>query len=398
MILKLSFCSLRFEKLISFCLIATLVSVIAPLLLLFSLRFGIISNLENNLKANPANLEIKMLAGYQLDKSFFNELENNPHMDFVVPLTRSLSVTANIMFNKKAQRNLDAVPTKKGDPIVRLSGITKELGPKDAYLSQTLVEDLGIKVGDTFKFVVSRITNSQSDNAVVDFTLKGVIKKEYAPHKTVMVNFNTLVFMEDYRDGYEPPIFSDGSYLNEDRQTFSKARMYVKTINDIEPISKLLRNKNYSISDKLSLVESLKSITRVLDFIFTTIASVSVIGGVLATMGLIFTNISRLEKSFALLSLTGISKSKILCMVIAQNFILSTFAYIASLALFYSGMFAFNYYFKDLLGANTLVSTLTLTHILLGYVFTVSVCVLLSVILWRVKLYNLQIANCLRQL
>ena len=53
MILQLALKALKFEKLVSFCLIASLCSVIAPLLLLFSLRFGIITNLEENLKQDP---------------------------------------------------------------------------------------------------------------------------------------------------------------------------------------------------------------------------------------------------------------------------------------------------------------------------------------------------------
>ncbi|MBP5244578.1 MAG: hypothetical protein J6Z28_07695 [Succinivibrio sp.] len=47
MIIKLALCSLRFDKIISICIVASLCAVIAPLLLLFSLRFGIISNLEH---------------------------------------------------------------------------------------------------------------------------------------------------------------------------------------------------------------------------------------------------------------------------------------------------------------------------------------------------------------
>ncbi len=63
MIFKLALKSLKFEKLLNFCLVAALCSVIAPLLLLFSLRYGIITTLESNLKANPNNLEIKFMSG-----------------------------------------------------------------------------------------------------------------------------------------------------------------------------------------------------------------------------------------------------------------------------------------------------------------------------------------------
>ena len=127
MIFKLAVSSLRFNRLISLSLIGALCSVIAPLLLLFSLRYGIISSLENNLKSSPVNLELKLKTGYKLDESFFKDLENNPKIDFVLPLTRSLSTTVDIAFNGKIKRDLSAIPTKKGDPLLRASKLDDTL-------------------------------------------------------------------------------------------------------------------------------------------------------------------------------------------------------------------------------------------------------------------------------
>ncbi|MDY6470840.1 MAG: hypothetical protein SPK70_07230 [Succinivibrio dextrinosolvens] len=395
MILKLALCSLRFDKIISICIVASLCAVIAPLLLLFSLRFGIISNLEHKLSSNPSNLEIRMMSGYRLDQQFFDALKNNPHIGFVIPLTRSLSVTANISFNGRIVQNLETLPTAAGDPIVREMGFDGELSLTEAYLSETTAQDLGLKTGDTFKFVISRITDNKTVNAVVPFTLKGIVKKELLPHKTIMVNFNTLVYMEDFRDGFEPPVFSDGSNPNSERQNFAKARIYVKSLNDLEPVSRMLR-QNYSITDKLASVENLKAISKVLSFIFTTIALTSIAGGVMATIGLIFTNLSRLEKTFALLFLSGLSKGGVFFIVVIQNFILSVCAYLCSLGLFYAGMFTFNLYFKDLLGPETLVSVLTVSHVFTGGLMTVFICVLVSMVLCRFKVLNLKVADSLR--
>ena len=395
MILKLALCSLRFDKIISICIVASLCAVIAPLLLLFSLRFGIISNLEHKLSSNPSNLEIRMMSGYRLDQQFFDALKNNPHIGFVIPLTRSLSVTANISFNGRIVQNLETLPTAAGDPIVREMGFDGELSLTETYLSETTAQDLGLKTGDTFKFVISRITDNKTVNAVVPFTLKGIVKKELLPHKTIMVNFNTLVYMEDFRDGFEPPVFSDGSNPNSERQNFAKARIYVKSLNDLEPVSRMLR-QNYSITDKLASVENLKAISKVLSFIFTTIALTSIAGGVMATIGLIFTNLSRLEKTFALLFLSGLSKGGVFFIVVIQNFILSVCAYLCSLGLFYAGMFTFNLYFKDLLEPETLVSILTVSHVVTGGLMTVFICVLVSMVLCRFKVLNLKVADSLR--
>ena len=114
MILQLALKALKFEKLVSFCLIASLCSVIAPLLLLFSLRFGIITNLEENLKQDPSNLEIKFMSGYKLGDEFFESLKENPHVQFVLPLTRSLSVTTSVFANGKLIDRIDAISKYTG--------------------------------------------------------------------------------------------------------------------------------------------------------------------------------------------------------------------------------------------------------------------------------------------
>ncbi|NLK85331.1 MAG: ABC transporter permease [Aeromonadales bacterium] len=397
MILKLSFRSLWFEKLLNGCLVAALCAIIAPLLLLFSLRYGIVTNLQDNLKSDPRNLEIKMMSGYRLDKAFFDSLYNNQSVAFAIPLTRSLSVTANINFNGRNVLNLDTLPTKDGDPIVLKSGIKGTLSQGEAYLSETLVDDLKMHTGDEFRFVISRTKNGQHENAVIKLKLKGIIKKEYLPYKSVMVDFQTLIYMEDYRDGYNPPVFSDGTSLNTERNYFAKARIYVKTLDDVEVVSKQLR-ANYSISDKLSKIEELKAISRVLNFVFLLVASTSITGGIIAVFGLVYTNLTRQEKSFALLMLTGVKRFRILLIICIEYFVLSLIAYFISYLIYFVAMTYFNAHFENLLGKNTLVSTLNYQHLLCGFALVCVATLIVSALICRFKIFRIKIADCLRAL
>ena len=84
--------------------VAKYASILAPLLLLFSLRTGVLNELEQNLVLNPTNLEITFGANYRLDKTFIKSLEEDPHVGFVVPLTRSLDVTCDVQAARKIDR------------------------------------------------------------------------------------------------------------------------------------------------------------------------------------------------------------------------------------------------------------------------------------------------------
>ena len=395
MILQLALKALKFEKLVSFCLIASLCSVIAPLLLLFSLRFGIITNLEENLKQDPSNLEIKFMSGYKLGDEFFESLKENPHVQFVLPLTRSLSVTTSVFANGKLIDRIDAMPTAKNDPLVLRSGITQDLGLNEVFMSKSLAEDLKLKVGDSLKLKISRKLNDVNENSVQTFTLKGIIDSRYLQLRKILINFDTLVYMEDYRDGFNPPVFSDGSKLNQARDSFAKARLYVKTLDDVEPMSKMLR-QSYSITDSSDQIEKLNKITSILNFVFTAIALVSVVGGLLAATGLIFTNLKRRLQGFALLKLTGISNSKCIEQVVVENLILSLCAYVLSLLLFMVGMIWFNTSFAADLKIVTDVSLISTTHVLFGLLATVLSCAAISYGIAKILLSKINIADSLR--
>ena len=395
MILQLALKALNFEKLVSFCLIASLCSVIAPLLLLFSLRFGIITNLEENLKQDPSNLEIKFMSGYKLGDEFFESLKENPHVQFVLPLTRSLSVTTSVFANGKLIDRIDAMPTAKNDPLVLRSGITQDLGLNEVFMSKSLAEDLKLKVGDSLKLKISRKLNDVNENSVQTFTLKGIIDSRYLQLRKILINFDTLVYMEDYRDGFNPPVFSDGSKLNQARDSFAKARLYVKTLDDVEPMSKMLR-QSYSITDSSDQIEKLNKITSILNFVFTAIALVSVVGGLLAATGLIFTNLKRRLQGFALLKLTGISNSKCIEQVVVENLILSLCAYVLSLLLFMVGMIWFNTSFAADLKIGTDVSLISTTHVLFGLLATVLSCAAISDGIAKILLSKINIADSLR--
>ncbi|MGN1281829.1 MAG: hypothetical protein ACI4UM_08020 [Succinivibrio sp.] len=396
MITKLALQSLRFEKLLTVSLIATLMAVIAPLLILFSLRYGIVSTLESNLKSSPVNLEIKLNTGYKLDERFFSLLENDSRIDFFMPLTRSLSTTADISANGTLKRDLTALPSGAGDPVLKKTGLEDELKDTEAYLSETLASELSLKKGDTFKLVVSRIKDGERVNSVVPFTMKGAVKKEYLPYKTMLISFNTLICMEDFKDGFEPLIFSDGSYPNEKRKYFAKARIYVKTLDDVAPVDAMLNSMNYQTFSRLSSIEEFKAISRVLNYLFSVISLISVTGGILASAGLILTFILRSEKSYALLILTGISRTKIALMVVLQNVILSGAAFAFSVALYFSGSYIFNNYFSGLTGMDCVVSSLTLCHLLSGYLITLSISVITGGLIIYFRLSKLRIADTLR--
>ena len=320
-------------------------AIIAPLLLLFSLRYGIITKAEHDLANNPNNLEIKMLSGYVLEESFFADMQRNPHVGFIIELTRALSLTCDIKSEHKFKANIEAVPTKDGDPLVSFSRINHVLEEHEAFVSKALALDLKLNVGDEIKVAISRIIDNRRQSSIETFKVAGVLSQAVTSRALIYLPLEVILAMEDYRDGYEPKYFADGSNLNQKRNSFARARIYAKSLDDVIPLASKLR-EHFNIRDESVAIENVKAIARVLNIIFGIIAAVTIVGGAITLAGLIFSNISRQHKSLALLRLMGFNGFKIVSLVCMQNFILALGAFLFALILFYAGMSIFNFYFS----------------------------------------------------
>ena len=64
--LKLASASIFAEKLINISLMLVLAAVITPIMLLFSIRYGVVSELVKELKTNPNTLQLHIL-GFKID-------------------------------------------------------------------------------------------------------------------------------------------------------------------------------------------------------------------------------------------------------------------------------------------------------------------------------------------
>lgn len=380
----------------SLCIMMAMTAIIAPLLLLFSLRYGIITKAEHDLANNPNNLEIKMLSGYVLEESFFADMQRNPHVGFIIELTRALSLTCDIKSEHKFKANIEAVPTKDGDPLVSFSRINHVLEEHEAFVSKALALDLKLNVGDEIKVAISRIIDNRRQSSIETFKVAGVLSQAVTSRALIYLPLEVILAMEDYRDGYEPKYFADGSNLNQKRNSFARARIYAKSLDDVIPLASKLR-EHFNIRDESVAIENVKAIARVLNIIFGIIAAVTIVGGAITLAGLIFSNISRQHKSLALLRLMGVNGFKIVSLVCMQNFILALGAFLFALILFYAGMSIFNFYFSINLEQGEAVSTLKFTHLLLAFVFTTSLVLTISVLSVRFKILKTEIASTLRE-
>lgn len=150
MIGSLAVADYRHESRLSLCLIAALAAVLAPLLVLFGLRHGIVSTLSEELRRNPTTLELRPLTHGRYNQAFFSQLKDRPETDFLIPNTRFLAATVALQNTAQPTAppvDAEMIPTAPGDPLLKGTVINVPVA-SEAVLSQTAAEKLKVSLGD----------------------------------------------------------------------------------------------------------------------------------------------------------------------------------------------------------------------------------------------------------
>ena len=397
MLFKLALRHLFFERMMTICQIAALACIMAPLLLLFSLRFGILTELHNKLMNDPKVLSLTLDMSYRLDSSFFENLAARPEVGFVVPQITALNALVDLKFPGAAVR-ISVLPTKPGDPVVLSSNLSFEqpLGSDEAFISYNLAQLRGLKVGDVVTMVVSRTRNEVRESVRTSLKLRGIVEERFVNDDCLLLNLDLVNAIDDYRNGYNPVLLSDGSKVNTQPRLYAKFRLYAKDLASVIPLYYYLVNQNLNVSSKVREIQNLKAVSHVLNFIYGVIALVSVAGGALALTGLVLSALRASKRNFVLLRLMGQGSTGIYGVVMIEGLFIATVGFALALTLYSIGAGIFNTYFGTILNGS-MISDLTYEHITLFFGATLLLVELIALSCAKFVFLKAHIADILRE-
>lgn len=346
---SLAWRDLLYDRKVALCIVFSLVSVIAPLLLLFGLKNGIVTQLHSQLLNDPRNLEIRMLGNGNYPQSWFDDIAQKDDVRFVIPLTRSLNTQADIVIDSQHFiDNAEMIPTANNDPL--LDGVTIPKNADTLVLSASAAQKLQANVGDNVRLFISRKLNGINERAKRTLTVGAIISDSKFARAAAFVSLDVLVAMEDYRDGYQAPLFgvTEGEKAKT-RTQFAKARLYATDLEAIAPLDQWFQQQHIDVLTQKSQIESVKAISYVLNVIFSVIAWVSLLGCVASLIGAFLANIDRKRKDMAVLRLLGFRQFAVSLYIVFQALLLTIFAFMLALMLYGIG--------------STLFTTLLGTHL-----------------------------------
>lgn len=361
-LLGLALRDLAHDRKVSLCMMASVVAVVAPLLLLFGLKFGIVSQMRHELLSDPRNKEVKMIASDQLDQAWFERLRALPSVGFVMPLTRALNTVADLFVDSSHFiENIELIPTAAGDPL--LGEVMPPATANQVILTAMAAQRLGVKPGDTVRLNISRQLDKVNERAQMQVQVLAILPGAAFGRAAAFVTLPLLVSLEDFRDGFQTPILNvERGEAPRPRQDFARARIYASEIEQVESLASFLAEQRIETSSRLAEIKAVQEVDRVLSIVFNVIAWAAVLGCAASMIGGLMANIDRKRKDLALLRLFGYGREAMLGYVVMQAMTLTALGFGLGLLLYGVGSLLFDQLLGVALSAGRFVCRLEPIH------------------------------------
>ncbi len=395
--LSLAFKDLWHDKKITFCLVVSLASVIAPLLLLFGLKFGIIETMEQRFLQDPGKREIKIVGHYKLDSMWFEQLRSRADVSFVIPNTRALNTQVDLIKDaKNFLRKVEIIPTKFGDPLVS-DGLAFPASINEIIVSHTLALKLALKMGDQLNMIIPRVFQGQSEPGKFLVKVIGILPESAFYRAGIFADFALLKAVDDFKDQFSVPEFgiSHGKPRT-DRKIFASARVFAKSLPDVATLADFIRQSGVEVKTHAKDIENIQQTEKVLSFIVKVLAWVAILGGAVSLAGFLIANVDRKRQHLAMLRLMGFTGFSVALYPVIQSLLIATFGFLLALTAYLFGAQAFDQELGSFMQQSGFICRLSHQQLLTAYLFT-HLIVFATAIIGGIRAIQIEPAETFRQ-
>lgn len=319
-IIRLSFRDYSHEWRMSSCFIFALASVLAPMMILFGLKFGIVSTMVDGLVENPSNREVRPIGSGRYSEQWIAEFRNRDDIKFIIPKTRALAATIQLK-SESAPRILstELLATASGDPLLASLREVPE-SYNQVILSQSAANKLKVGTGDKIDASLARQFQGKRERVHLPITVISIADASVTSRNVAFVNLDLLIATEQFKDGRAVPDLGwEGNTETDAARTFPSFRLYARSIYDVENIAVELEKQGVRVKANVGEIETVQSIDQNLSVIFWIIACVGAAGFAFSLGASLWANVDRKGKDLSVLRLIGFRSSVIVLFPVLQS-------------------------------------------------------------------------------
>jgi putative ABC transport system permease protein len=373
--IQLAIADFIFEWRLSACLVLGLAAVLAPLMVLFGLKYGIVEAIRAPMVENPTYRQITPVGAGTFTPIWFEQMRADPAVGFIIPRTRNIAATVQLRQpdrTRRADTTAELIPTASGDPVLgeMLAG---EGGVGDVVLSGSAARKLKARVGEAIEAIISRNRNSRQERTVMQFTVVGIAPNEAFGRDGAFARLPLLQAVEDYRDGVAVPAFDwpGRAPVAAEQREYSSYRLYAKTLSHVGSLRERLEAIGLNVSTRATDIAVLRSLDTNLTLIFWIIASIGALGYLLSLGASLWSAVERKRKELSVLRLIGLGVGALVWFPVTQSISLAALGAIVASGAALGIANVLNTLFADSGAAGQFVCRLQPEHLLIASAITV---------------------------
>jgi putative ABC transport system permease protein len=355
-------------------LVFTVAAIVAPLLLLFGLKNGVVTTLRQGLLQDPHNLEVVVYGSTRLDRAWFLAYAARPEVGFLVPKTRTINATLDLLdAERRILPSVEVVPTAPGDPLLP-ADLPIPRHPAEVLITATLAGKLDAGPGSPLSAVVKRTMDGRPENVRLPLEIIGVVPEKSLASDAVFTAVDLLAAAEDYRDG-ELDRLDDPDALNgyaQRRPHFANARIYAADLDSVAPLADAMRAEGIEIRTQAEKIATVQAFDRVLSFVFRVIAAIGSLGCALALGGALWVNVERKRRDLALMRLFGFGNAAVAAIPLVQSLVIAVGGFALAFGAYLVGAGIFDLVMGENLVGSGYVCRLEGTDLLAATAFAVA--------------------------
>ncbi len=319
-IVSLSFRDYSHEWRMSGCFVLALASVLAPMMILFGLMFGIVTSMVNGLVENPSNREIRPVGSSRFDDDWIKQVAARKDVSFVIPKTRALAATIQLK-SKTAGRiySTELMATANGDPLLKDLPKAPD-GFYQVILSDSIAKKLKVNKGDRINGSLARQFRGKRERVHLELTVIDIAPTHAISRNVAFVSLDLLLATESFKDGRAVPELNwSGLDGNDSSREYPSFRMYARSIYDVEHLVSMLEGQGLNVKANTAEIKTVQSIDKNLTINFWIIDCVGAVGFSLSLGASLWANVDRKRKELSILRLVGFQGGKIILFPVLQS-------------------------------------------------------------------------------
>ena len=358
------------------CFILALSSVLAPMMILFGLKFGIVTTMIDELIENPANREIKPIGSGRYDDAWIDHLRDRGDVAFIIPRTRALAATIQLK-SSTAKRILSAelLATAPGDPL--LAGASRL--PKNYFeviLSHSAASKLKAKVGDEIDASLARQFEGKRERVHLPLEVIGVTGAHVISRSVAFVNLKLLLASEQFKDGRMVESLGwQGNAGDPAVRVYPSFRLYAKSIYDVAGVVAELEEEGGRVKANVAEISTVQSIDANLTVIFWIIAFVGATGFAFSLGASLWANVDRKRKDLSVLRLVGFKSGRIVMFPVLQSCYTGVLGWLLAVLVYLAFEYLINAFLAPRLNLDRTLCFLLVEHFLWALALTMVIAI-----------------------